>query len=97
MSEESRYMLIDNSLGGSCSVIDIENEMPTILFQSKEQATEFINHLQQQENEITRLKEENKDLNDAFDEIANISLRAYESGDRNPYLKQIGKVKLYNR
>ena len=52
MSEESRYVLHDSHMVGGYSVMDMENEMPLILFQSREQAEEFLNHLQQQEKQI---------------------------------------------
>ena len=58
--KQSRYALIDDSPGGVCSVIDIQNTMPTILFQSKKQALKFINHLQQQEKRTQDLEKKLK-------------------------------------
>lgn len=51
---ESRYVIFDG--GFSFSVEDKENEMPTILFHDKNQATEFLNHLQNQEKQIWELE-----------------------------------------
>ena len=55
--KQSRYALIDDSPGGVCRVIDIQNTMPTILFQSKKQALKFINHLQHQEQKTYKKQE----------------------------------------
>ena len=50
---ESRYVLFK---GISYSVEDKENEMPTIIFQDKDQAIKFLNHLQNQEKRIWELE-----------------------------------------
>jgi len=50
-----------------------------------------------QEEKIKQLEKENKDFDDAINEISNILVEAYEQGVSNPYLKRIGKVKLYDR
>ena len=53
--------------------------------------------LTKQEEKIKQLEKENKDFDDAINEISNILVEAYEQGVSNPYLKRIGKVKLYDR
>ena len=54
IENESRYVLFE---GISYSVGDKENEMPIILFQDKDQAIKFLNHLQNQEKRIWELED----------------------------------------
>lgn len=58
---------------------------------------EVVDLLNEKEKRIKQLKKENNDFDDAINEISNILLEAYEQGVSNPYLKRIGKVKLYDR
>jgi len=59
--------------------------------------SDVCNLLNEKEKRIKQLKKENNDFDDAINEISNILLEAYEQGVSNPYLKRIGKVKLYDR
>lgn len=58
MTEQSRYILIDSHPYGTCSVEDIQNEIPIIRFQSIEQGKKFRNHLQQQEEQLQKQNQE---------------------------------------